>query len=106
MSKKSKTLEVKVTTSEDKTTGVLSFEGSLTAPYTTKSKLANKDGVTKFETLSALKSVGRRVAEAYGLEAAYDDAAAQQKVAAKKSATAKSKSKPASAPASTPSATN
>jgi hypothetical protein len=89
MSKKKATLEVKVTASEDKTTGTLSFEGSLTAPYTTKSKLANKEGVTKFETLSALKSVARRVADAYGLEVNYDDSAAQRRVAAKKKATPK-----------------
>lgn len=101
MSKK-KTLEVKVTASE--TNGTLSFEGSLTAPYTTKSKLANKDGVTKFATLSSLKSVASRVAEAYGLEVVYDDAAAQRRVAAKKSATAKSKK--ASTANATPTATN
>lgn len=103
MSKK-KTLEVKVTASEDKTTGTLSFEGSLTAPYTTKSKLANKEGVTKFANLSSLKAVASRVAEAYGLEVAYDDAAAQRRVAAKRSATAKSKK--ASTATASPAATN
>ena len=82
---KQKTLEVKVVASE--TMGILQFEGSVTVPGLARTKLANKDGVTKFETISNLKGVARRVAEKLGLGVTYDEAAAQRRVAAKRSST-------------------
>lgn len=84
---KGKTLEVKVTASE--TSGVLQFEGSITVPGLAKTKLATKDGVTKFETLSALKGVARRVTERNGFDAVTYDETAVQRLAAKRSATSK-----------------
>ena len=85
--KNQKSLEVKVTASE--TNGYLTFEGSLTVPGLSKTKLANKDGVTKFETISALKSVARRVTERLNYGVTYDEASAQRRVAAKRSSTSK-----------------
>jgi hypothetical protein len=86
---KQKSLEVKVTASE--TNGVLQFEGSVTVPGLAKTKLANKDGVTKFESISNLKAVARRVAEKLNYGVTYDEASAQRRVAAKRSATSKKK---------------
>ncbi len=85
-----KTLEVKVSASE--TSGVLQFEGNVTLPGLAKTKLANKDGITKFETISALKAVARRVADRNGYSVTYDETAAQRRVAAKKSTTSKTSS--------------
>lgn len=84
---KQKTLEVKVTASE--TNGQLTFEGSVTVPGLAKTKLANKDGVTKFETLSALKGVARRVTERLNYGVTYDDANVQRRLAAKRSSSSK-----------------
>lgn len=86
---KQKSLEVKVTASEKN--GVLQFEGSLTVPGLAKTKLANKDGVTKFDNLGNLKAVARRVTEKLNLSVTYDEAAAQRRVAAKRSATSTAK---------------
>ena len=84
---KQKTLEVKVTASE--TNGVLYFEGSVTVPGLSKTKLANKDGITKFETLAALKGVARRVSERFNYGVTYDEANVQRRLAAKRSSTSK-----------------
>jgi hypothetical protein len=85
---KQKSLEVKVTASESN--GVLTFEGSISVPGLAKTKLANKDGITKFETLAALKGVARRVTERLNFGVTYDEAAVQRRLAAKSSAKPKS----------------
>lgn len=95
---KQKTLEVKIAVSE--TNGILQFEGSLTVPGLAKTKLTNKDGVTKFDNISSLKAVARRVTDKLNYGVVYDEEAAQRKVAAKRSATSTKKS---NAPTTTPS---
>ena len=101
---KQKSLEVKVTATE--ANGNLQFEGSLTVPGLAKTKLANKDGITKFDNLGNLKAVARRVGEKLNFSVTYDEAAAQRRVAAKRSATSTAKTaaskKAATVPTSTP----
>ncbi len=88
--KDAKILQVKVSASEKN--GILQFEGSLSLPSLAKTKLATKDGCTKFDTLSNLKAAARRVADRAQYEGVtYDEVAAQRRIAAKKSATAKAK---------------
>jgi hypothetical protein len=93
---KQKTLEVKVTASE--TNGVLTFEGSVSVPGLAKTKLANKDGITKFETLSALKGVARRVTERNGYGVTYDETSVQRRLAAKRSSSSKKTTSSATTP--------
>lgn len=88
---------LKVTVKQNSNKGESTLEGSYQLPGSSLTKLAKKDGSTKFSNRATLNQTARKVASVLGWELQYEEPA---KKAAKKSVKSKTSSAKAAAPKS------